>query len=275
MPDLIDIHSHLNFSAFKDDADEVIKRTLDNNVWTILVGSQNSTSKRALEYAKKYPFGICAAVGFHPSHLAANYNDPHEEDLDNNAGVKKSVFDYDFYKNFASDKKVVAIGECGLEYVRGLDALKKEQIEVFERQIELALEVNKPLMIHCRDAHKDMIQVLKKHKTQAGDKLRGNIHFFSGTWEEAKEYFNLNFSISFTGVITFTNDYDEIIKKSPLDKIMVETDAPYVAPAPFRGKRNEPLYVKYVVQRIAEIKGAPFEEIKKATTQNALGVFGI
>ncbi|MCX6731412.1 MAG: TatD family hydrolase, partial [Candidatus Parcubacteria bacterium] len=141
------------------------------------------------------------------------------------------------------------------------------QKDLFIKQIELAKELDKPLMIHCRNAHKEVIEIIKKSKHY------GNIHFFSGTWQEARQYFDLGFTVSFTGVITFTHDYDEIVKKSPLDKIMIETDAPFVAPVPFRGKRNEPVYVKYVAERIAEIRGEQYKKIAQATTENALRFF--
>ena len=131
------------------------------------------------------------------------------------------------------------------------------------------------MMIHCRDSHSETINILKKFKGAAGAKLRGDIHFFTGTYEEAKKYFDLGFSISFTGVITFTRDYDEIIKKSPLEKLMIETDSPYVAPIPYRGKRNEPIYVQEVCRRLAEIKNISFEKTAEATTKNALKMFGI
>jgi TatD DNase family protein len=146
----------------------------------------------------------------------------------------------------------------------------------------LAKELNKPLMIHCRQAHKEVIEILKKSKHY------GNIHFFSGNWEQAKKYFDLGFTISFTGVITFARDYDEVIKKSPLDKIMIETDAPFarpltpersdggrVAPIPYRGKRNEPFYVQEVAKKIAEIKNLSFEEVARTTTKTASTLFSL
>ena len=289
-PKLFDIHSHLNFSAFKDDADEVIERTLREKVWTILVGSQSSTSERAVMYAEKYPFGIYAAVGLHPSYLEEGYFDTNEEfGVKEKIPLRKEEFDYDFYKKLAQNKKVVSIGESGLDYCHNPESARKKQIEVFEKHIELAIKLKKPLMVHCREAHpnsafsgtsggrayQDAIKILEKFKKMAGDNLTGDIHFFCGAWEEAKKYFDLGFSISFTGVITFTSAYDEIIRKSPMDKIMVETDAPYVSPVPYRGKRNEPLYVAEVCRRIAEIKNISFEETARITTENALKLFKI
>ena len=303
MPKLFDIHSHINFNAFKDDGDEVIKRTVEADVWTILVGSQYDTSKRAVAYAEKYKKGIYAAVGLHPFHLIEQKIDLNKENgVDDTAHQGNRVlssfktraekFDFEKYLDLAnSSAKVAAIGECGLDYCKTQSSklkaqnynlklktdkkIKKLQIETFERQIELALKINKPMMIHCRDSHSETINILKKFKGAAGAKLRGDIHFFTGTYEEAKKYFDLGFSISFTGVITFTRDYDEIIKKSPLEKIMIETDSPYVAPVPYRGKRNEPIYVQEVCRRLAEIKNISFEKTAEATTKNALKMFGI
>lgn len=333
MPKFFDIHSHINFNAFKDDGDEVIKRTLDAGVWTILVGSQYDTSKRAVEYANRYEKGIYAAVGLHPFHLLEqdidmneegsindltflhdrekvlkdkNFNGANEQKINphtnndiasgtrnrknNNGiigvGVKSRVEKYDFEKYLAlakSSEKVVAIGECGLDYQKQetsnkkqkteFKIIKKMQIETFKRQIELSLKINKPLIIHCRNVYKDILDILSSYRDSKN--LRGNIHCFLGNWDEAKKYFDLGFSVSFTGIITFTNAHNEVIKKSPLERIMIETDSPYLAPIPYRGKRNEPLYVKEVARRIAEIKNLDFEKVAEATTKNALKMFGI
>lgn len=289
MPKLFDIHSHINFNAFRDDGDEVIKRTLKEDVSTILVGSQYDTSKRAVEYAEKYEKGIYAAIGLHPFHLIEQEIQANNWELAGDATslggrisfkTRAEKFNEEKYLELAKSLKVVAIGECGLDYYHIPEKtaltekeIKNLQIETLEQQIELALKLNLPLMVHCREAHNKTIEILKKYKLQAGDKLRGDIHFFSGSCEEAKKYFDLNFSISFTGVITFTRDYDEIIKKSPLERIMTETDSPYVAPVPYRGKRNEPLYVKEVCFRIAKIKNLSFEETAENTAKNAIKMF--
>lgn len=336
MPKLFDIHSHINFSAFKKDGDEVIKRTLNNGVSTILVGSQYDTSKRAVEYAEKYSegvypntktsqnsgknvnnifstnssetprdlnysVGVYAAIGLHPFHIIEQEIKSGDWEIETakNTSVppmffktRPEKFGEQKYLELAKSQKVVAIGECGLDYYHipllrpikkqdsegkaenfNISEVKNLQIETFEQQIELALKLNLPVMIHCREAHDEIIKILKKYKSQAGDKLRGDIHFFTGNYEQSKQYFDLDFSISFTGVITFTNDYRETIKKSPLERIMIETDSPYVAPAPYRGKRNEPIYVKEVCCRIAEIKNISFEEVAKETTQNAIKMF--
>ena len=279
-PDFFDIHSHINFNVFKNDGNEVIKRTLANGVWTILIGSQYDTSKRAVEYAEKYEQGIYAAIGLHPFHLIEQEIKTNDWELNGakTAKTRPEQFSENKYLDLAKSKKVVAVGECGLDIKNQISNLKSQkykniQIETFEQQIELALKLNLPLIIHCRKAHNEILKILQKYKAKYGNKLRGNIHFFSGNYEEAKQYFDLDFSISFTGVITFTNDYDEVIKKSPLTRIMIETDSPYVTPAPHRGKRNEPLYVKEVARRIAEIKNLDLKEVSRATTENGIKMF--
>lgn len=251
-PHLFDIHCHLNFSDFNKDRGEVIKRALDVGVWMINIGSDFENSKMAVEIAEKYKEGVYTSVGLHPN--------------DN----KKEIFDINKYHELANHPKVVSIGECGIDLYRCDKNDFKRQKELFIRHIELAQETGKPLMIHCRDAHEQVIEILREHKD-----VQGNIHFFSGTWEQARKYFDLGFTISFTGVITFANQYDEIIKKAPLDKIMIETDAPFVAPAPYRGKRNEPLYVQETAKRIAKIRGLSYEKVAEATTKNALIFFRI
>ncbi len=271
--ELIDIHAHVNFSAFAKDAPEVIDRTLAQKVGMILVGSQYDTSRRAVEYAKKYPEGVWAAVGLHPIHLLELEVDQEEIGAQGVPGFKTRVeeFDYEKYKKLALDPKSVAIGECGLDYFRvGDETLQKKQHEVFRKQIQLAKDVGKPLIIHCRNAYDDLAQILEEE--HAGD-MGGTIHFFVGTWAEAQKFLDLGFHLSFTGVITFARDYDESVTKAPLDRIMVETDAPYVAPIPYRGKRNEPLYVKEIAKKVAELRGISYEKVAEATTENAVKLF--
>ncbi|MEK9168506.1 MAG: TatD family hydrolase [Patescibacteria group bacterium] len=249
-PKIFDIHSHLNFRDFDKDRENVIKQMQENGIWTICVGADKKTSQECVELAEKYE-NIFASVGLHPT-------DSDEK------------FSVDFYRELTKHPKVVAIGEIGLDYYRIKNQeLRIKQVEIFKKQIELALETNKPLIIHCRDAHDDLIKILNTYYLIHNTNLRGNIHFFSGVWEQAKKYFNLGFSISFAGPITFTDQYDEIIKNAPLDKIMIETDSPFAAPAPYRGKRNEPGYVIEIAKKLAEIKKLPLEEIIKQTVINA------
>ena len=255
-PKLFDIHSHLNFPDFNKDRGDVIKKMKEENIWTICVGADKKTSQECVELAEKHE-NIFASIGLHPT--------------DND-----EIFDIDYYRELAKHPKVVAVGETGLDYYRIENReLRIKQVEIFIKHIELALELNKPLMIHCRDAHDDVIEILKAKSLKLKANLRGNIHFFSGVWEQAQKYFDLGFSISFAGPITFSNQYNETIKNAPIDKIMIETDSPFVAPTPYRGKRNEPIYVIEIAKKLAEIKNLSLEKVIKQTTRNAKEVFVI
>jgi len=276
---LIDTHAHVNFNEFKDDYKETIKRALDENIWMINVGAESKTSKRAVKMAEEYNEGVYAAVGLHPSHLVEQDVEYEENGEIVKYKSKPEEFDYNFYLNLAKNKKVVGIGECGLDYFRTSDeSFKEKQKEVFIKHLELAKEANKPIIIHCRNAHDDLLKILRL----AVKPPSGVMHFFTGNLEQAKKYIELGFYISFSGVITFSpkkgeivGAYDEIIKNIPLGKILPETDCPYVAPVPHRGKRNEPQYVKYVAHKIAELRGLSFEEVAEQTTINARKLFGI
>lgn len=282
---LIDTHAHVNFNAYSEDSEEVIRRALKEDIWMINVGSQWSTSQRAVEFAEKFPHGVFAAVGLHPIHLKEQKIKEEIDPLEEfEFETRPEIFDYEEYKKLAQDSKVVAIGEVGLDYYH----LPKENREVerqkqkgnFIKHLELAKELNKPVIIHCREAHADVIEILKKFKknpsTGSGNNmLKGVVHSFSGRWSQAEEYFELGFLISFNGLITFARDYDKVIKNAPLERILLETDCPYLTPEPHRGKRNEPSFVKYVAEKIAEIKGVGFEEVAEATTNNAKKLFNI
>lgn len=255
----VDAHSHLHDRRFDADREEVLERMQKLGIATITVGTDLSESRRAVELAASSNL-VFATVGQHPV-------DRPEE-----------IFDPENYRELLKHPKVVALGECGLDYFRifgDFESEKKRQRDIFERQIELSVEVEKPLMIHCRNAHEDTLFVLESKKREYGGKLRGNIHFFTGTQEIARRYFDLGFTVSFTAVITFASEYDEVIRYAPLNCILVETDSPYVAPAQFRGKRNEPSYVTEVVKRIAEIRSEAVESVRRATVQNALKVFNV
>ncbi len=279
MPEYIDIHAHVNFNAYSEDREAVIKRALDENVWVINVGTQVDTSKKAVEMAYQYEKGVYAIVGLHPIHTAKSFHDEDELGPESKAFTSRGEeIDADSYRTLLKDEKVVALGECGLDYYRLEEESIAKQKEAFIQQIELANEVGKPLMLHircgtageARRAYRDAHEILKAHSKVAGD-----VHFFAGDLEEAKLFLDLGFTLSFTGVITFARNYDEVIKNTPLDMIMSETDCPYVTPEPHRGTRNEPLYVKEVVKKIAEIRGEDLEKVKKQLVQNVKRVFGI
>jgi len=290
---LIDSHTHLQFKAFDVDRDEVIKRTIEGGVFCINVGTQKDTSRLAVELAEKYD-GFWAAVGLHPIHTEESFHDKQEISGSSVFKSREEVFDSDFYEKLARHPKVVAIGECGFDYYHvdkvGLSSGQsptlstfKKQEDAFRAQVRLAKKIGKPLMLHCRpsqnadksysdDAYLDMLRVLKE---EGGDSVGGNVHFFVGSTDIAKKFLEIGFSFSFSGVITITNMYDEVVKFLPLDKILIETDSPYAAPKPYRGKRNESLYVKEVAKRLAELHQKSFEEIAELTTQNAKRVFNL
>lgn len=295
-PKLIDAHTHVNFAAFRDDADFVIKRALDAGVWMINVGTQKDTSQKAIELAEKYPEGVYATVGVHPIHTDKSFHD--EQELGGDPEQQQAVygastgftsrgeeFDHEYYKKLASHSTVVAIGECGLDYfriknprtrtssVRGRQEVGiKKQKDAFIKQIELAHEIKKPLMVHCRDAYDDLIDILKTYHLRL---TPGIVHFFSGTKDHAQKLLDLGFYFTFGGAITFTRDYDEVVKYIPSDRILLETDAPYVAPATHRGKRNEPLYVKEVAKKLAEIKKLDTGEVGAYSVQSTRKLFGL
>lgn len=261
----IDIHSHLNLPDFKDDWEDVTAKLAAEEIATIIVGVDQATSGQAAQMAKAKP-NLFACIGQHPVDNAAE------------------VFDADFYKNLATDSKVVAIGECGLDYFRlkeGSEELIVRQKTMFRSHVELALELGLPLMIHARpsrgtmDAYEDVLEILTTYSKLHPFKVRGNVHFFVGNTAIAKRFIDLGFTMSFTGVLTFSSDYDEVIRYLPIENIIAETDAPFVAPVPFRGQRCEPGYVRRVVARIAELKGLDLEDARKSIISNIQRVFGI
>jgi TatD DNase family protein len=273
---LVDTHAHVNFKDFKDDKSEVIKRALDNEIWMINIGSQFSTSERAVKIAENYKVGVYAAVGLHPVHLSAkNFQDEIMGQEKIKFEPRSEEFKKQTYLKLAQNKKVIAIGEVGLDYFHNKDN-KEVQKKIFEDQIDLACELNLPTIIHCREAHKDAIEILRNKAKEHGERLKGVMHCFSGGTEEARIYIEeLGLYLGFNGIITFSRNYDEILKKISLENVLVETDCPYLTPVPFRGKRNEPLYVQYVAKKIAEIKEINLEKIIKKTTENAKKLFNL
>jgi TatD DNase family protein len=337
----IDTHCHLNFKDFREDADEVIKRTLKENVQFIIVGSQYSTSQRAVAYADKYnkneKRGVWAAVGIHPVHL---FNSVGDDDEEFPKKVSLEKFDYNKYLELAKNDKVVAIGEVGLDYhhfeTTNLQINKAQQevseiIElqkkVFKEFIRLANEVGKPLIIHGWNADKkdrklvggaiayedilgivhgsqftvheddennemDDSEGVKAVDVKGGSnfltknllsvncdviaKKRGVVHSFIGNYKMAKRFIEEGFLIGLNGIATYSESYDRLIKEIGLENIIIETDAPYLTPNPLeRYSRNEPLNVKLVAQKIAEVLNVEVAEVEKVTTQNAKKLFGI
>ena len=279
---LIDTHAHLNFNAFKEDTDEIIQRTLENDIWVINVGSQYSTSKRAVEIAQNYEKGVYAAVGLHPIHLEERKVDALEIGSQSVFQTRAEEFDYENYKQLAQDSKVVAIGEIGLDYYykpktkRKLEQFKEKQRETFFKQLELAKSLDLPVIFHCRVAHNDLIQTIRQWNNQT---LRAVIHCFTGDREQAQKFLELGLYLAFNGLIfkkvPALPDPREIISAIPLDRILLETDSPYLLLPQARGERNEPLNVRFVAEKIAEIKKVSYEKIAEVTTKNAKELFKI
>jgi len=304
---IIDSHAHLNFNAYKNDVDEVVRRSLDNNVWMINVGSNYETSKRAVEIAERYEKGVYAAIGLHPIHLSSGIFKTKIDKEEVEFETKEEEFDSYKYKNLALGKnldsrstqirelakseKVVAIGEIGLDYYYRpktkikLGQFKEKQKEVFLKQLELAKELDLPVIFHCRMAHNELIDILKSE----GKNIKGVVHCFTGDQEQTEKYLEMGFYLGLNGIIfRFSQsesprgpaergiifNLDKVIKKMSLDRILIETDCPYLTPPPMSG-RNEPIYVKYVAEKIAKLKNLSYEEIRKITTQNAKKLFKI
>jgi TatD DNase family protein len=282
---IIDTHSHLNFKAYDADRDEVIKRNKENGVICIDVGTKFETSQRAVELAEKNE-NIFAAIGMHPIHIKTDLMKLKMDEDEGAFAPLGEEYDKARYRELANspagEKRVVAIGEIGLDYYyrpktkTRLEEFKQLQKRVFIQQLELAEELNLPVIIHCRMAFEDVHDILSARGGPAlgGKTLRGVIHCFTGNWELAQKFINLGFYIGINGIIDKL-DLKEVIEKTPLDKILVETDCPYLTPKEEGNKRNEPIFVKHVIQKIADIKGMSFDQVADATTQNAKDLFKI
>jgi TatD DNase family protein len=273
---LFDAHGHIHFPMYDADRADVITRAQKAGVKMICVGTQVSTSEAAIKLAREYPNDIWATVGFHPNHLAENWH--HDKKEQSNAGPE--IFNMDALAKLAEDKKVVAIGECGLDYFRlkeNPEAQKVKQKEVFAQHIRLAQKLRKPLMMHNRprlgydDAYLDALDILETENATV-PKIN---HFYVGSLEATKKLVAAGSYFTFGGVITFARDYDEVIKYIPLEQILLETDAPYVAPMPYRGQRNEPAFIVKTAEKIAEIKGVTFDEVADITSSTAKKIFKI
>ena len=250
---LFDSHGHLDDGRFDQDRDAVIKNLESNGIGLVInPGADYESSKKALELAKEHK-AIYAGVGVHP-HAAKEYT---EEQL-------KEIFEW------SKEEKVVAIGEIGLDYYYGKDS-KKEQILLFQKQMDLAQKANLPVIIHMRDATEDTYNILKDYE----GRVRGVMHCYSGSFEMAERFMDLGYYISLAGVVTFKNAKaaKDVAKSLPIDRLLVETDSPYLTPEPHRGKRNEPKYVKYVAEKISELRGISLDELARATRQNTMDLF--
>lgn len=251
---LFDAHCHLQLPQYDADRDQVLARMRDAEMGAIVIGTDYESSKSGLELAASHDF-LWASVGLHPNDNAA------EE------------FNLAQYEALARAEKVVAIGECGLDYFRGGGSEEERDVQVvrFEQQLALAQKVGKPLIIHCRDAHDDMLALLAECKPS----VPVVIHFFTGSGELAQRYLDLGCYLSFPGPVTYTNMYDDSIRVCPLERLLMETDAPFAAPVPYRGKRNEPVYVSEVAKKVAQTKGISDTQVVEAALDNARKVFGL
>lgn len=250
-----DTHAHLDDKQFKTDRDSVLQRAREAGITTIVnIGHSEATSRESVELATKYPF-LYATVGIHP-HDAKDCNDQTWITLE----------------RLAQNPKVVAWGEVGLDYYRDLSP-RDVQRQVFIQQLKLAKESGLPVVIHNRDAHGDILKIIKENPTGT----EGVFHSYSGSWEMAKELLKMGYYLSFSGPLTYKNARHtvEVATKMPEDRFVVETDCPYLTPEPYRGKRNEPAYVREVVSKIAEIRGITFEKAAQLSTENAQKLFKI
>lgn len=271
----IDIHSHLNLSPLIENKEAILAKMRENGVGTITVGTGLETSREAVKIAEENPDICWATVGVHPCHTCGD-----------EAGRVRS--DWEELEELAHHSKVVAIGETGLDYFHeDTPESRKIQEEIFRQHINLAIAVSKPLMLHVRasrgsdDAYYDALEILKTSPLTpllkgGGDRtLRANFHFFGGSKACMETIVAAGFTISVDGPITFSKDYDEMIQAAPLDKIMIETDAPFAAPKPYRGKSCEPWMVVEVAKKIAELKNLPEEEVRLQLLENSKAFFGL
>lgn len=248
-------------AQYDKDREEVVNRALNKDVFMICVGTDWETSKEAIGLAEKYE-GMWASVGLHPNDNLSEKFEPEK------------------YRELLQKEKVVACGEIGLDYYRTeKPEEQKFQKERFIQQLELAKEFKMPLILHCRDgksgstgpAYRDMIEVLNQGYAVNG----GVLHSFTGTIQEARQFLDLGLYLGFNGIITFVHQYDEIVREVPLERILLETDAPFLTPEPYRGKRNEPAYVVEVAKKLAELKNEPLEKVVEQTTKNCKDLFDL
>ena len=245
----IDSHSQLYFPQYDADRDEVIARMREAEVGTITIGTDEVSSRQAVEMAGQYE-DMWATVGIHPTSVSVDS-------------------DVSFIRTIISHQKVVAVGECGLDrFHEPFDSTLQEKI--FHEHLSIAIECGKPLVLHCRKAYDEMAKILKQTPT-----ISGVMHFFAGTVEHARTFLDMGLYLSFAGPVTFTDEYDRVIEQTPLERLLIETDAPFAAPAPYRGRRNEPAYVVEVAKKIAAVKKVELERVAEQTTANAKALFNL
>lgn len=279
---LFDSHAHPHFAAYADDSDAVIRRALDAGIGMIAVGTKFETSRGAIASAERYD-NVWAAVGLHPIHLASGYYDPNEDGGARTPAFQRAaeVFDEQSWRALAlSSSKVVAIGETGLDYYRlegttdEQEAAKRVQRDAFLAQARLAGELQKTVIVHCREAHDDVYQVLTSVR-EVFPHLRIVMHCFTGTPTEGERYLRLGCWLSFPGIVTFAKDWDQFVAAVPKEQLLIETDCPYLTPVPFRGKRNEPLFVEHTAAHIANLRGETIGAFSQQIVENSRQAFVI
>ncbi|MCS6902780.1 MAG: TatD family hydrolase [Candidatus Bipolaricaulota bacterium] len=249
---LIDSHAHLDNSQFDADREHVVRRALDAHVTIISIATDIPSGWKTLEIARQYE--LRCTTGIHPHHAEQFSGDETLQQL----------------RRLLSQPEVVALGEIGLDYFKEY-APRQSQQKAFRAQLALAQELNKPVVIHLRDAADDLLKILSEHP-----RVRGVVHSFTGDWALAQKLLNLGFYLSVNGIVTFEKSQPlrEAVAQIPLERLLVETDAPYLAPVPMRGKRNEPSFVRHVAQTVAQVKRVSVDEVAEATTRNAQALFG-
>ncbi|MEK7624001.1 MAG: TatD family hydrolase [Patescibacteria group bacterium] len=286
---LVDTHCHIQFQGYKNDREAVIERCRAKGTMLNLVGTQKDTSRLAVELAEKYDW-MFASIGTHPNHLFPTHIDEEESHFVS----REEDFDEAYYEKLVQSKKVVAIGECGLDLFHlppnvPLETVLEKQKRVFMAHFQFAQKHDKALVIHCRDAHDQLIELLKELINRisppmrgGGGGVRGVVHCYTSNWTHAEEYIKMGLCLGFTGVITFPpkksdpqaqHDLLEVVKNVPMDRFVLETDSPYLAPIPYRGTRAEPWMVEAVAKKISEVKMVSIEEVEKASTENAKNLF--
>jgi TatD DNase family protein len=275
---LIDTHCHIQFQAYKDDRGDVIRRCREKGMVLNVVGTQKDTSRLAVELAEAND-GMVASIGTHPNHLFPTHIDEEETHFVS----REEDFDEAYYETLVRSPKVVAIGETGLDLFHlpadiPVDTVLDKQKKVFAAHYAFAKKHDKALVIHCRDAHEPLLALLESYR----EPIRGNVHCYTANWAYAERYLALGLHIGFTGVITFPPrksnpqaqaDLLDVVKRIPLDRVVVETDAPYLAPIPHRGERAEPWMVESVIGAIAQVKDLPVAQVAAAAEQNAITLF--
>lgn len=272
---LVDTHAHLNFSDYNNDRKKVIENSLKDGVFMINVGTNYNSSKFAVEIAKNYENGVYASIGLHALNIGQNNKEKNAAGL-KPEDVSEQEFNSKRYRELAESKKVVAVGEIGLDYYykpktnKKFAEMKEKQLAILKKEIDLACELDLPIIFHCRMAHDDLIRLLKE-EFKKGKRVKGVIHCFTATLNEMKQYLEFGFYIGLNGII-FKMDLSNVVANLPLNRILLETDCPFLTPPPLAG-RNEPQNVKLVVQRVAQIRGEKANTIIKVSTANAMKLF--